>query len=127
MINLRPLKVTLIDFDISYLRVAMTSGGNKGTPGYYPLRPNLKDGSTAWDAWAVAAIILESDMAPGEYMSVSTERFAQQKAEEHTKENETSPTLRVLLSLTMLRTEIHTMEGLHFMRKMLHNVQFRKY
>jgi len=66
MINLRPLKVTLIDFDISYLRVAMTSGGNKGTPGYYPLRPNLKDGSTAWDAWAVAAIILESDMAPGE-------------------------------------------------------------
>ena len=47
MINLRPLKVTLIDFDISYLRLAMTSGGNKETPGYYPLRPNLKDGSTA--------------------------------------------------------------------------------
>ena len=75
----------------------------------------------------MAAIILESDMAPGEYLGVSTERFTQQKAEEHTKEKETSPTLRVRLSHNMLRTEIHTMEGLHFMRMMFQNVQFRKY
>ena len=75
----------------------------------------------------MAAIIIESDMAPGEYMSVSTERFTQQKAEEHTKEKETSPTLRVLLSYTMIRTEIHTMEGLQYIMELLHNVQFKKF
>jgi len=116
-INLRPLKVTIIDFDISHLRVSTTSGVNKGTPGYYPLRPNLKDGSTAWDVWAVAAIILESDMRPGEYYGVSTERGGQQRGEEHCKDRETLPMLRVLLAHTMLRTEIHTMEGLHFIKR----------
>lgn len=74
VITLRPLKATLIDFDIAQLRVAMTSGQVKGTPGYYPVRPNLKDGSTAWDIWAIAAIILECDMRPGEYYGVSTDR-----------------------------------------------------
>ena len=87
----------------------------------------MKDGSTLWDVWAVAAMILEEDMMPGEYFGVSTERGAQQKAEEHTKEKETSPALRVLLSHTMLRAEVSTMEGLHFIRKQLQNVLFRKY
>jgi len=77
MINLRPLTATLIDFDISQLRSATTSGSTKGTPGYHPVRPTMKDGSTLWDIWALAATILEADMLPGEYYGVSTERGAQ--------------------------------------------------
>jgi len=100
----------------------MTSGGNRGTPGYFPNKPNLKDGSTSWDVWAMAAIVLESDMRPGEYFGVSTERNAMQKEVEHIKEKETSPALRVLLSHTLQRTEIHTMEGLFFIRKQLKNI-----
>jgi len=127
MINLRPLQATLIDFDIAFLRDSMTSGNIRGTPGYFPNKPNLKDGSTSWDVWAVAAIILEADMRPGEYYGVSNERSAHQKAEDHSKQKETSPALRVLLSHTLLRSEIHTMEGLFFIRKQLRNVTFRNY
>jgi len=59
------------------MRTATTSGSHRGTPGYYPTRPTMKDGSTLWDIWAIAAIILESDMRPGEYYGVSTERGGQ--------------------------------------------------
>ena len=99
----------------------------RGTPGYVPLRPNLKDGSTLWDIWGTAAVILECDMRPGEYLGTSTERGAQMKAEEHIKLKDTSPSLRILLSHTMLRSELNTMEGLSFMKKMLRSVSFHKY
>ena len=72
---------------------------------------------SSWGFGVLAAIILEADMMPGEYFGVSTERGAFQKAEEHTKEKETSPALRVLLYHTMLRAEVSTMEGLHFIKK----------
>jgi hypothetical protein len=52
----------------------------KGTIGYFPLYKNLRDGSTRWDVWALAAMILEADMYPGDYRNVSTERGAQFKA-----------------------------------------------
>ena len=80
MITLRPLTATIIDFDLSSLRSALTSGALRGTPGYYPTRPTLKDGSTRWDVWAIAAIILESDMRPGKYYGVAGERGAQAAA-----------------------------------------------
>lgn len=67
----------------------------------------------------MAAIILECDMRPGEYYGVSTDRGGQMKGEEHSKEKETCPALRVLLQKTMLRTEVGTMEGLNFIRKQL--------
>jgi len=52
-----------------------------GTPGYYPNFPNLRDGSTRWDIWALAAVILEADMGPGVYRTVSNERGSLTKAE----------------------------------------------
>ena len=82
----------------------------------------MKDGNTAWDVWAMAAIILESDMRPGEYLGLATERNAHLIAEEHIKEKETSTALRVLLTHTLLRGEINTMEGLTFIRKQLQHV-----
>ena len=127
MINLRPLQATIIDFDISNLRIANTSGGNKGTPGYFPIRPNLKDGSVLWDVWAIAAIILEADMRPGEYYGVKDERGAHFKGLEHCKDKETSPALRRLLDHTLLRSEVGTMEGLVFIRRQLQQIKFRKY
>ena len=127
VLSLRPLRVSLIDFDIAQMRASTPSGMIKGTPGYYPMRPNLKDGSTLWDVWGMAAVILECDMRPGEYLGTANERGAQLKAEEHCKAKDTSPSLRIMLTHTMLRNELGTMEGLGFMRKMLRNVAFHKY
>jgi len=49
------------------------------------MRPNLKDGSTAWDVWSVAAMILEADMKPGEFMTINSERGALMRGEEHAR------------------------------------------
>ena len=65
----------------------------------------------------MAAIILESDMRPEEYYGVAGNRSAQAMVEEHCKDKETSPMLRVLLSKTMLRAEVGTMEGFQFVKK----------
>jgi len=80
-INLKPLQAWIIDFDRAKPRQLSTEGTMLGTPGYYPNFINLRDGSTRWDVWAVAAIILESDMEPGVYRTVSNERGSQIKAE----------------------------------------------
>ena len=42
----------------------------KGTPGYYPYGQDTKDGSSLWDVWAFAAIVLESDMEVDAYVRV---------------------------------------------------------
>jgi hypothetical protein len=46
----------------------------------------MRDGSTKWDIWALAAMILEADMYPGEYREVGGERGALFKAEQHIKD-----------------------------------------
>ena len=75
----------------------------------------------------MAAIILESDMRPGEYYGVAGDRAARAKAEEHCKDKKTSPMLRVLLSKTMLRAEVGTMEGLHCIKKQLRMITFQSH
>jgi len=40
----------------------MTIGHVRGTPGYFPLRDEWRNGSTKWDMWALTAMILEADM-----------------------------------------------------------------
>lgn len=87
----------------------------------------MRDGSTAWDVWAIAVIILESDMRPGEYLGVNSEHGAHTKAIEHSKDKETCGTLRYLLQKTMLKSELSSMEGLLYVRKQLQSISFRKY
>jgi hypothetical protein len=89
----------------------------RGTPGYCPVRPNLKDGSTRWDLWSLAAMILEADMKPGEYMAIQTERGAIAQGEDHAKQPETCTNLHRLLNHTMFRAETGQMEGLEFIKR----------
>ena len=49
-------------------------GTVKGTPGYYPNREDIRDGSTYWDVWALVAIMAESDMEKDAYYKVETEK-----------------------------------------------------
>lgn len=80
MLNLRPLHVVLIDFERATLRSQKTGPTVKGTIGYFPIYRELYDGSTRWDVWALAAMILEADMSPGEYRNVQNERGCMYKA-----------------------------------------------
>jgi len=73
-INLKPLYACVIDFDRATPRTQESKGSILGTPGYYPNFLNLRDGSTRWDVWALAAVILEADMEPGAYRTASNER-----------------------------------------------------
>lgn len=88
---------------------------------------DLRDGSTRWDVWALAAIILEADMEPGAYRTASNERGSLLRAEAHIKEADTSGHLRRLLNHTMLRSKEDQMDGLDFISAELKLIQFRKY
>jgi len=76
VLNLKPLRVAIIDFDRVKLDSTDSEGTFCGTPGYYPDRKTLKEGSRQWDMWAFAAIILEADMKPKEYRAVNGESQA---------------------------------------------------
>ena len=62
VLNMKPLKVVIIDFDRVKLDSAIDEGTICGTPGYFPERRKLNEGSKFWDVWAFAAIVLEADM-----------------------------------------------------------------
>lgn len=102
VLNLRPLEVRIIDFDRVQLRSQSTKGTVMGTPGYFPIQNYLKDGSTKWDAWSYAAIILESDLRKDGYLLVNREQQAVKIARAHTEEKETCPQLRELLNYTVM-------------------------
>lgn len=75
----------------------------RGTPGYFPLRDDLLDGSTEWDIWAFAAIILESDMEVNEYKEVMSERGSLQKAGKHIEQPGVSDELKRIIRGTILK------------------------
>jgi serine/threonine protein kinase len=72
VLNLKPLEVRLIDFGRSMFREETTIDSEFGTPGYVPFRPQLQDGDPAWDIWAFAMIILESDLEHNVYLKVNS-------------------------------------------------------
>lgn len=74
VLNLRPLEACLIDFNRSLPRTVMTKGHVLGTEGYFPEDQYLRDGSTKWDIYAFAAIIVETDMETDSYIAVKQER-----------------------------------------------------
>jgi serine/threonine protein kinase len=67
VLNRRPLQVEVIDFNRATSTSIMTKGSVRGTPGYFPLREEWRNGSDKWDIWALAAMILEADMDKREY------------------------------------------------------------
>ena len=77
--------------------------------------------------YALAAMILEADMYPGEYFSVKNERGSTQKAELHVKEAQTCKTLEDLMYVTLLRGDYEKMEGLNTFESLVPKINFRKH
>lgn len=73
VLDLDPLDVRVIDFDLSVLDSVKTTGSKRGTPGYYPSWRNMRDGNPDWDIWAIGAMILEANMPKGEYINTDNE------------------------------------------------------
>ena len=70
-----PIKVALIDFDRSLPRTNIEQKGDRGTPGYQPLKWRFPGGSIQWDIYAFVAILLEADMGRAYFDKVTDERF----------------------------------------------------
>ena len=76
VLQLRPLKVKIIDFDRSVNYAVSTKGTFVETDVYNPYKLNMDDGSPKWDVWALGAMILEADLEKDEYLRVNNERVA---------------------------------------------------
>ena len=73
VLNTKPIEVVIIDFDRTILDSDDGRGTVMGTPGYFPEREKLRDGSVKWDIWAYAAIALEADMKDKKYFAANRE------------------------------------------------------
>ena len=126
VVNLRPLQVKIIDFNRSYPVTQSTKGTVRGTPGYYPMGQDTKDGSILWDIWAFCAIILESDMEVDAYVRVMSERGALFKAEKYMEEKSVSTYLKQLVRGTLLRAKLEDMLTLDRIMVLLQQIQWTK-
>lgn len=116
----------IIDFNRSYPVTQSTRGTARGTPGYYPVGQDTKDGSILWDIWAFSAIILESDMEVDSYIRVMSERGAIVKAEKYLEEKGVSTYLKQLVRGTLLRSKLEDMLTLDRILVLLQQIQWTK-
>jgi hypothetical protein len=73
----------VIDFNRAISRETLTLGHVRGTPGYFPIRENWRNGSTKWDIWALVAMILEADMDHRAYYRCGSELETKNRARKH--------------------------------------------
>lgn len=102
VLDLNPLKVVLIDFNHSYSVSTMTKGHICGTPGYFPLRSEWRDGSKKWDVYSLVCIILEYFVGEEKYKNVNNEKDIKKIATELIKLKETPKLIKELLDKTIL-------------------------
>jgi serine/threonine protein kinase len=124
VVSLRPLKVKIIDFDRSVNLAVGTKGTFVGTEGYYPFKPQLDDGSTKWDIWALGAMILEADLEVDVYRRVDNERMAQNLCEQHLKRNDVSQELKEVLKMTVMAAQAVDIEKLEVIMPLIPRMRF---
>jgi serine/threonine protein kinase len=72
--NIYPYEVKIIDFNTSFRTSQMSKGTFRGTYGFTPNRELWRDGSTSWDIYSLACVLLCSDMEIKEYYKTNSER-----------------------------------------------------
>ena len=88
---------------------------------------NLRDGSVAWDTWALGAIILESDMEKDEYFAVNQERGSIVKATAHLDKPGVCRHLKEIVRKTVLVKEEEKMMSIDDIITLLKLVTFKRY
>ena len=87
----------------------------------------MLDGSTAWDRWALGAIILESDMQKDEYFNVCQERGSLAKASMHIERPGVCRHIKELIRRTVLVKEDDKIMALDEMMVLLKQASFKRY
>jgi serine/threonine protein kinase len=126
MINLDPIHVRIIDFNRVNLTSTRTMGSVRGTPGYFPCRENLEDGSIYWDIWSMGAIILEANMQLDGYFHTADEKDARTKAVLHLKEPKTCKHLARIVRETLIEKKVRLIISWEEMIKELKLAQFKR-
>jgi serine/threonine protein kinase len=97
VLNLEPLEVKIIDFDMAMPDSEATKNTTRGTPGYFPLAETWTNGDYKWDMWSLAVMICEADMAKDAYVHINDEKQAKQKIRAHLKQKSTHENLKTIL------------------------------
>ena len=74
-----------------------TKGHVNGTLCYFPHIEDINDGSTDWDVWAYAAIILECDIERDAFIRIMKDDQTSALLREHVSMNNTCAILKKLL------------------------------
>lgn len=127
VLNLSPLEVRVIDFDAVMLETQDTKGKVRGTPGYFPVRDDWRDGSKKWDVWSLAAILLEADMEKDEYIKTKDDKETKCKLRKHLKYEDVCHHLRVIWEGTLQKKKKEEMITIDEIAKHLRRVKFRSY
>ena len=115
----------IIDFDAAMLETQDTRGKLRGTPGYFPVRDDWRDGSKKWDVWAIAAILLEADMEKDEYLKTKDDKETKCKVRKHLKRDGVCRYLKAIFEGTLMRRKNEEMITLDEIEKLLSKVRFR--
>lgn len=126
VLDTKPIRVRIIDFNRCVSRLEATDGSVVGTPGYFPNARELRNGSTLWDIWSLGAIILESDMEKDEYMVINSERGGLGKAAKHLEMKGVCRHLKAIVRGTLLCGRLSDMLKLDDIIQLLDQVSFRK-
>ena len=96
-INLDPLRVRIIDFNRSVLQESPVLETVRGTPGYMPDNSKWLSGSTRWDYYSLAAMMLEAGMDLDIYFRTNSEKNIRQIVTQHMTHPHTSQYLRKII------------------------------
>ncbi len=102
VLNLSPLEVRIIDFDLANLNTINERTLGVGTPGYHPEKVPWRDGSARWDVWALVAIICEADMPKDRYKRWDREHECIREIRAHNSKKTTCANLGYLLLHSLL-------------------------
>lgn len=126
MLNFQPLRVYIIDFNRAQRVQASAQGNVYGTPGYFPEREDWRDGDTQWDIWALAVIIIESDMPRNDYFSCRGERDSKQRIKQYLDKNKINGGLRELAYSTIIKPIQDNQQTIETIKNHLRKIKFRE-
>ena len=123
---MKPLEVRLIDFNRSLLRTVETRGHVRGTEGYFPEADHLRDGSTKWDVYAMATVILECDLEKDAYYSVRSVKEARFVVTKYLEEAGVCQYMKHMIKRTILCPHANDIMDMDELVDDLEHIQFRK-
>lgn len=108
------------------MRTIKTRGHVRGTPGYFPLKDNLTDGSTKWDIYAVGAIVLECDLERDAYFGVQTDKGTRFMVSKYLEIPGVCANIKHIVKRTVMQSDPQDMMGLDEIMQLLGSAKFRK-